>query len=95
MRYWNLGYIGTSGIFPDGQINDVTFEECMDLCLERSDCFVVGYHKNANVCYLKGHSVDNAVVQTQWKVYSAGVKCYKTAKADNPADGVYIPVGKT
>ena len=106
MRYWNQKYIAGQNIGPnisDGfKPNVQTKEECMDLCLERSDCLVFVYQKTSKQCFLKRHggpetdyetTVVGRDVQSHAFLYTSGVRCHLTAKSDFTADGIY-PAGR-
>ena len=102
MRYWNEKYIAAQNISDGLKTNVQTKEECMDLCLERSDCPVFVYYAQAKQCYLKRHGgpetdYETTVVGTDvesWAyLYTSGVRCHLTAKSDFPADGIH-PAGK-
>ena len=91
MRYWNDGFIHgpNLAIIPGVFTN----EQCMDLCLQNTDCVIFVLLRISALCVLRPDDGSTTSL-TPRGGYSAGVRCDRSLPA-NPADGAYPAAGKT
>lgn len=92
MRYWNDGIIHAGpnlAIIPGVFTN----EQCMDLCLQNTDCVIFIRRSLSALCFLRPYDGSTTSL-TPRGGYSAGVRCDRSLPA-NPADGAYPAAGKT
>ena len=91
MRYWNDGIIHAPNLATIPGV--FTNEQCMDLCLQNTDCVIFVLLRISALCVLRPDDGSTTSL-TPRGGYSAGVRCDRSLPA-NPADGAYPPAGKT
>ena len=88
MRFWNGRLLAGDMIESTGISNK---EDCMDLCLSKSECVSFNYNVNG-ICYLYGAPVVNYLSDSE--NFSGGVRC-DISFEPTPAHGKYPAVVST